>query len=490
MDKIRTGICSFLRIQPASPNTIYISERLDRVSNAVKNRIWYRGDSDELAELYKQLDSDKTKFWAAVPTVGMEIRKIHTGIPAMIVDRLADIVMTDMNEIKVPPHLKDTWEEMAEENSFSDMLKDTVTETLCIGDGAFKISFDTHISKYPIVEFVPGDMVEFEWERGRIRAVKFKTPYVHDSVEYTLEEAYGFGFINSVLYRGNAEVPLNTIPQTAQLAPSVKFSGDFCMAVPLKFFKSAKWQGRGKSVFDDKCDCFDALDECWSQWMDALRKGRTKEYIPENLLPRNPNTGEILLPNAFDNAYFSCGANMAEGATPHIDVVQPVIPYESYLGTYITALDLCLQGLISPSTLGIDTKKLDNAEAQREKEKATLYTRGAIIAALQKAVPKLVNNLFKAYDTFYKRPVSDIAVEVPFGEYANPSFESQVETCGKARQFGLMSVETMVDELHGDTRTAEWKNKEVARIKAEQGLVSMGDEPSLQNELGGLIGGV
>ena len=78
-------------------------------------------------------------------------------------------------------------------------------------------------------------------------------------------------------------------------------------------------------------------------------------------------------------------------------------------------------------------------------------------------------------------------MEVPFGEYANPSFESQVETCGKARQFGLMSVETMVDELYGDTRTAEWKAEESARIKAEQGLAPMGDEPSLGQEMSGLI---
>lgn len=488
MDKIRKGICSFLRIQPASPNSIYINERLDRESNAIKNRIWYRGDSDELAEMYKQLDSDRTKFWAAVPTVGMEIRKIHTGLPAMIVDRLTDIVMTDMNEITVPPNLRDIWNEIVEENSFDDMLKDAVGETLYIGDGAFKISFDTRISKYPIVEFVSGDMAEFECERGRIRAVKFKTVYHHDGAEYTLIETYGFGYIDSVLLRGSNEIPLNAIPQTANLAPSVTFDGDFCMAVPLKFFKSAKWKNRGKSVFDDKCDAFDALDECWSQWMDALRKGRTKEYIPENMLPKNPHTGEILLPNAFDNAYIQTESNMSEGANQRIDVVQPPIPYESYLGTYVTALDLCLQGLISPSTLGIDNKKLDNAEAQREKEKATLYTRGAIISALQKAVPKLINNVFKAYDTFCKRPVSDIDVEVPFGEYANPSFESQVETCGKARQFGLMSVETMVDELHGDTRTSEWKREEVARIKAEQGLAEMEGEPSLQNELGGLIG--
>lgn len=35
----------------------------------------------------------------------------------------------------------------------------------------------------------------------------------------------------------------------------------FIMAVPLLFYKSAKYKGRGKSIFDAKIDNFDALDE-------------------------------------------------------------------------------------------------------------------------------------------------------------------------------------------------------------------------------------
>ena len=489
MDRIRNSICSFLRIQPASPSTIYITERLDRRTNAIKNRIWYRGSPEELAEMYRQLDTDRTKFWAAVPTVGMEIRKLHTGLPAIIADRLTDIVMTDMNDILISPNLRDVWNDIARENSFTELLGEAVSETLIVGDGAFKISFDTSLSHFPIVEFVPGEEVEFERERGRLRAVNFQSHYTHEGREYELHETYGKGFIESKLYSGSREVPLGSIPQTAKLSPRVAYAGEFCMAVPLQFFKSSRWKGRGKSVFDDKCDAFDALDECWSQWLDALRKGRTKEYIPDSMLPKDPQSGNILQPNPFDNAYIQCASNMAEGASQRIETVQPSIPVDSYLGTYITALDLCLQGLISPSTLGIDVKKLDNAEAQREKEKATLYTRNAIVASLQSTVPKLIDSIFKAYDTFYKRPVSDIVdkVEVPFGEYANPSFESQVETCGKARQFGLMSVETMVEELHGDTRTDKWKAEEVARIKVEQGLTE-GAELSLQSELLGIGG--
>lgn len=152
---------------------------------------------------------------------------------------------------------------------------------------------------------------------------------------------------------------------------------------------------------------------------------------------------------------------MSEKAENKVQTDQPAIPHESYLASYITALDLCLQGIISPSTLGIDTKKLDNADAQREKEKTTLYTRNAIVEALQETLPEVVSAALNAYNILMKKPVEEVKVDIPFGEYANPSFESQVETLAKARPgVALMSVEAQVEELYGDSRDDEWKQEE------------------------------
>lgn len=205
---------------------------------------------------------------------------------------------------------------------------------------------------------------------------------------------------------------------------------------------------------------------------------------------------------------------MGESAQNKIDVEQPNIPHESYLASYCTALDLCLQGIISPSTLGIDVKKLDNAEAQREKEKTTLYTRDAIIEALQEQIPELINVSVNAYNLLMGQAVEEVKVDVSFGEYANPSFESQVETLSKARPgVAIMSIEAQVEELYGDSKKEEWKEKEIARLKAEQGIVDVeepgvnkaagsfqvrmkggdpnegqGDEPDIQDEPGGISG--
>ena len=249
-------------------------------------------------------------------------------------------------------------------------------------------------------------------------------------------------------------------------------------------YESTKYEDRGGSIYDGKLDSFDAFDEVWSQWMDALRAGRAKTYIPESLVPKDPRTGEPLEPNPFDCRYFAADNNMGEGVENKVQTDQPSIPHDSYLASYVTALDLCLQGIISPSTLGIDTKKLDNAEAQREKEKTTLYTRNAIVEALQETLPKVVGAAVNAYNILIGQPVEVVKVDIPFGEYANPSFESQVETLAKARPgVPLMSVEAQVEELYGDSRDDEWKREEIARLKAEQGIAEV-EEPGVNMAAG------
>lgn len=480
-EKIRSSIQTWLRIQPAQVTSIQLQEMLNYEGNAIKNRIWYRGDSEELSQLYKQISGDRTRFWSAVPTVGMEIRKIHVGIPGVIADILTDIVIADMNDFDLSGR-QEEWEEIAKENRFQDILTEAITETLVIGDGAFKVSFDKDLSEYPIIEFYPGDKIDIIYNRGRVKEVVFKTVYISNRQEYVLLETYGKGYINYTLTRSGRECDLKSVPETARLVNTV-WDNDFMMAVPLKFLKSSKWKGRGKSIYDGKTDAFDSLDEAWSQWMDALRANRTKEYIPSDLIPRNPSTGKLVTPNAFDNRFLQSDGAMSEDGKTAITVVQGQIPHESYLTTYVTALDLCLQGLISPSTLGIDVKKLDNAEAQREKEKATLYTRNKIVQVLQETLPELINIVFKSYDTWLEQPIEDIEADIPFGEYANPSFESQVETVSKGKQGGIMSIEASVEELYGDTRDDEWKAEEVVRLKAEQGIAEV-EEPTVNTDAG------
>ena len=481
-DKVRT----WLEIKDdMSPKAFVIHQNEDFETSCIINKIWYRGDASELSELYKQLNGKETTFWASVPTKGMEIKKSHSGLPKLIVKTLTDIIIDNYNGIEMPNELE--WEEIADDNNFDELLKKAVSDCIAIGDGAARVSFDANISDKPIIEWFPADKVDMVYERGRLREIVFKHWYTENRKSYLLKEYRGYGYVNYKLFDDDKEVPLNTIQATANLKP-ITFDKGIMWAVPLMIDKSIKYEGRGASKFEGKYDAFDSLDEVISQWIEAIRLGRTRTYIPSIFIPRDENFGALLRPNPYDNQFIEIDADMGENANNKVQVEQSDIPSDKYLQTYMTYLDLCLQGLISPSTLGIDTKKVQDANAQyeRQMEKTTLYTRQGIIEALNVFIPDVINMVLKAKDSFEnKTPREDVEIDVLFGEYSTPSFDAQIETISKATMNGIMSLETAIDELYGDSKDDDWKKEELERINKDKGFEDM-EEPAINNDVNAL----
>lgn len=475
-ETIRLWLLRRLHIEPAQPKQFYIRESLTFEDNAAINRIWYSGDAQELSQLYEQLGG--TSFWA-MSAKSRKVQRIHTGLPGMIVDTLSQLVTADMlgAEIENEPVQQDLLDRILEENDFHDLLEFLIAQLLIVGDGAFRLTYDPDVSGMPVISFVPGDRVLFKTDAGRITETIFCTVYKHGSKKFMLREHYGFGYIRYVLTdESGVPVSLDTLEETAGLL-DLEFDKNICLAVPVRFRRSRKYDGRGQGIFDRKRGSFDALDEAWSQWMHAVRKSHVKTYVPAAMAEYNRQTGEPMRPDDFTDNFVLVPGDMSENGRNQITSVQPHIEHDGYLAAYMTALDLSLQGIISPSTLGIDVKKMDNAEAQREKEKATLYTRNRIISALQKTLPKLFEAALFLYAWLYELDTPEgLQIFVPFGEYANPSFESQVETLGKAKTSRIISNEALVEELYGDTKPDEWKDEEIARLNDADGLGIPGDE--------------
>ena len=82
------------------------------------------------------------------------------------------------------------------QDKFNKTIETSLKETLFIGDGAFKISIDTNTSKLPIIEWYPGENVEFVYVRGKIKEIVFKTAYKENRRRYVLNERYGYGYID------------------------------------------------------------------------------------------------------------------------------------------------------------------------------------------------------------------------------------------------------------------------------------------------------
>lgn len=470
IERVKGMIRSWLEIQPAPGRGMTIREPVSHETNVLRNKIWYRGDASELDQLFKLLGDDavgRARFWAAAPE-DENIRKAHSGLPGIMADTLAGVVKADLDDLDFEDQAAAAqWETLAEENNFADLVNQAVADTLVTGDGAFKISLDPEVSDRPILEFWGADRVDYVRRHGRICEVHFISP-VGDRGRL-LKEIYSTGSVRYVLLEGDKELPLDAEEDTADLRP-VSFEGDFMLAVPLQFWPSSRWRGRGRSIYDSKTDAFDAHDEIISQWMDAVRAGRVQRYIPESLLPRDENTGALRSLSRFGADFVSIGTSSKENAEDKIDTVQPEIRYEAFLASYTSTLDMCLQGIMSPATLGIDVGKMSSAEAQREKKDITGMTRGAITSALEKALPALAQAALAAEDILMGGAPGEYEATVSFGEYGAPSFDSRVQTIGEAATASVMSVEAQVDELWGSSKDDAWKAQEVARIKFERGI--------------------
>lgn len=493
MDFTKNKIKNWLELDKGlNPLTVRIIEPMDFEANVFKNKLWYRGDPSELHQFYTSIDDmmGNTRFWQGVATNGVDFRKIHTGLPSLIVDVLTDIVLDDMNDPEFDNNeAKELWEDM-EKHLPDNFFKDAFKQALYLGDGAVRFCYHPKESYYPIMEFFDADRVDFKYRHGKICKIIFKLPYIINDRDYTLHEIHTEMGIDYELYNDlNEKEALLDFIEFQNISP-MKKTHKYWTAVPVIIGSSPKFKGRGKSLFDGKEDSFDAFDEAFSQWMEALRDNRTKTYIPEQMIPKDMNKGELLKPSTFDGRFVKVkGTTGTEGSTPTIQVEQGKMNdvSEGLLASYITALDLCLQGLISPSTLGIDVKKLDNAEAQREKEKATLYTRNKIVRIAEKVIPEIIMASLKIMDTVQNNAYQEYEVTCGFGEYANPSFEAVVETISKARPgCAVMSVEASVEELYGDSKDTEWKEEEVKRLKKEQGLLET--KPPTINEFDELEG--
>lgn len=471
-ERVRDMIRHWLQIQPATGQNITIRETASFDVNCMRNRVWYRGDASEIEQLFKALGQDAVgcaRFWAAAPATS-DVRKAHSGIPAILVDTLAYLVKSDLNDVDFEsPDGAGVWPDIARDCGWEEIIGDAVSGVLAIGDGAFKISIDPHVSEYPLLEFWTGDRVDFIRRHGRITGVVFKSLYHEGGAEYELREIYEPGSIRYELWEGEKVVPLGRVPELSAYKP-VHYDAAFPLAVPLCVFKSQRYPGRGRSVFDGKTDAFDAHDEVISQWIDAVRHGRVKNYIPEDMIPRDPETGKLRSVDSFGTNFIQVQNSNKENATAQIDTVQPEIRYDAFVESYAATLNMCLQGIVSPATLGIDVGKMSSAEAQREKKDITGMTRNAITDAMEKVLPQVVCSMLMTYDLMHSNQAGAYEPKVTFGEYGAPDFDSRVQTIASAATASVMSVEAQVDELWGASKDDDWKRAEVQRILTERGI--------------------
>jgi hypothetical protein len=230
----------------------------------------------------------------------------------------------------------------------------------------------------------------------------------------------------------------------------------------------------GRSIFTGKIDLFDDLDQCHSQAANTVRRSTTIEYFNTQYLEKDERTGMPKMPKAFERKYIAYkGGRTGDGTfdnTGPVQAIQPRLDFNSYSIEEQNILVNILSGIMSPATLGIDVAKKDNAAAQREKEKVTIFTRNTVIYEETKVFKHLANDLLVAWELMHTGKITckkyDVAVQ--YEEFADASFENKLETVLTGWQSGIMSDETALRYLHGDRLGKEMFDKELKWVKEQR----------------------
>lgn len=487
--------------RPDDDRTTFINdnEKLGRMKLKEYN-VWYDGDGDELLNFYTRenyigfnyepfyMRNKKNYFWA-ISSTEAQIKRTHSGQPRNIVDTLVNImpfplISAGENTNKL--------QAVVRESGLEQVYKDEqLPLTLVEGWGCWKINWDKDVSDYPSVEYVSAENVDFIYKGGKIIGIVFKNYYTSDKKRYLLLETRSIEWkpnnaaaaeesagervlvITNELY----ELPMNmaatdddtplkkvdlkTVPELDSVEERIEIGPfDKLFAVPCVLLgnTSRQW-GYGRSIFTGKIDLFDDLDQALSQSSNAVRLSTPIEYIDEEYLERDKN-GLPKKPKAYDRKYVMMkgqknGDGLATGQP--VQITQPSIEFSRYSDHAVQILLQILNGILSPATLGIDIAKKDNAAAQREKEKVTIFTRNALINGEERILRSLMEQMLMAKEFMDTGAVSVHAydISVKFNEFADDSFENKLEALGKAYDMEEISTDMYLNKLYGDTLSDE-----------------------------------
>lgn len=486
--------------RPDDDRTTFINdnEKLGRMK-LKEYDVWYDGDGDELLNFYTRenyigfnyepfyMRNKKNYFWA-ISSTEAQIKRTHSGQPRNIVDTLVNIMPFPL--ISAGENTKNL-QAVVRESGLEQVYKDEqLPLTLVEGWGCWKINWDKDVSDYPSVEYVSAENVDFIYKNGKIIGIVFKNYYTSDKKRYLLLETRSIEWKpNSSAAEGSEgervlvitnelyELPMNmaatdddtplkkvdlkTVPELESVEERIEIGPfDKLFAVPCVLLgnTSRQW-GYGRSIFTGKIDLFDDLDQALSQSSNAVRLSTPIEYIDEEYLERDKN-GLPKKPKAYDRKYVMMkGQKNGDGVSTGqpVQITQPSVEFSRYSDHAVQILLQILNGILSPATLGIDIAKKDNAAAQREKEKVTIFTRNALINGEERILRSLMEQMLMAKEFMDTGAVSVHAydISVKFNEFADDSFENKLEALGKAYDMEEISTDMYLNKLYGDTLSEE-----------------------------------
>ncbi len=445
--------------------------------------LWYTATAQKLSMFYQNYITVPAKqdyFYAK--TRYEENKKTHSGLPKAMVDTLTNVTgipqavvnivgVENSNDTKIGERQK-LLDEIIDFNDFKNIIKQDVrAKTLVIGGGAIFVSnlrdqnaaFDK-----PVIEFVDERFCEIETIGNIFVAATKKTDYIVNNKRYTHFERRSYNLIENWLTNEDGlKVPLERVPELANLNPQLELNIDMIPAVPVRY-KNGTGKTYGLSIFASKIDLFDDYDQTTSQLSELVRKSTPIEYFPGDMLSKDKRTGEPIAPTTYDRKFITLKSSLKQDSNDKIEVHQPELRFAEIVQVGVNQLTQIFNGIISPASLGINVGADASGESVREKERVTFVTRDDIIDNEIGVIKRVLELALRIHDYMNGNKYVEDDVHVDYPDFSSPTFDKLVQTLLPMWAQKAISPEKFIDLLYGDNLSDDEREKELSWLNKEQ----------------------
>lgn len=482
----------------------------------IENSKWNAGIPEELewffkntyAKLiaYKNDQVATSYFWSKVTPKTI---RVHSGVPALISKTMINLIAAPGFDVSVmiDNGSTDLEESETETERLRAILEDNDFESVLFPNGvnaesyggyfAYKISYDSVLSQYPIIELVVPECTELITKRGRKKAYVFKTNYTENDKDYEIHEIYTKDENdNAIITYKKFEYKDGKLEERAfkgeELEEYATVTLNGLQTIPAVFknntttntqFKTSIY---GLSDYTNSQSLFQAIDETLSQQMTALRFARPKRLISEDMLGVTPTGAR----NEFND--FESDFEIVQG-DPDVDTGK----YQSFAdkldtmnyteSTKALMINVLNNAGLNPQSVGmVGLEALNQSDdSARGKEKTSLRTREMKLKLWRKGLEELGVKLLQFDDVVIKgRAPQDYKIAITFNDYSVPSLDQRIITSGEAMNKGLADLEKALDMAYLDDMSDEDKMTMRINIKLEGGVPLTPEETVELNKRG------
>ena len=453
--------------------------------------ILFKGEINSRVKSYEKDEN----FWSRV---GGSVPRIHSGLPALIsrtwvrMLKPRNISITLENDTVNQPRL----DAILKENDFTSLLNKGIMTESWAGYLFYKLSIDTEISQYPLIELVDPRNVRVVLKRKRIQRITFVTERKIGEDDYIILEHNdinkGQSKISYECYKGKED-------KDTQVTLAEYKSADISVPFFLGFLKNntsfnSKFTESifGESDYANVQSLFQMLDSILSNTELDIDNSKAIKFVSDSLVKKN----EAGTQEKFDN-------NETVIIMPHskqedemfdmkklITLLQPEVRVDQFNKTAKEITGRILANVsLSPATIGL--AGFDSVDAAADSQRARKET--SIVARNEKAdgwstfLENFLPKLLQLDDVMNNKAMGEYKVNVEFDKYATPNFEDIVDTVVKAVQGGVMSVKQAVEKLYEELTPEEVKQV-ILDIKGERSIPFLAEE--VEDEVDNKVGDI